>query len=121
MANEQAAAGEPHAVGESVLEPVPGQAVALWPYATQEEADNSQKQVDEGHSPWQLDPATVTLFYAQSALGWSDPRLESMATDTVCITDLQTGAAVEVTFGQPSRVGEGGIWAVTSLRSTSGG
>jgi hypothetical protein len=120
VVGERASAGEPHAVIEAVLEPIPGQSVALWPYTTQEEADNSQQQVDEGHSPWQLYPQTVTMLYAQAELGWNDPDVEFMTHDTLRITDPPAGAQVEVTVGQPSRVGDGGIWAITSLRSVSG-
>jgi hypothetical protein len=121
VASEQAAAGEPHAVIEAVLEPVPGEAIALWPYTTQQEADNSQAQVDQGHSPWQLYPDTVATIYAQNELGWDDAKAESPSSDSILLTDVPTGAQVEVTMDQPARTGEAGIWAVTSLRSISGG
>lgn len=63
VANEQGSGAEPHAATEAVFSPVPGRTIALWPVSTQEEADNSQQQVDEGHSPWQADPVAVATFY----------------------------------------------------------
>lgn len=120
VANGKAANGGPHAVTEAVLEPVSGLAVALWPLTTQEQADDSQRQVDQGHSPWLLYPDTVATLYAEVELGWDNPRASDVGDDTFRVADRATGAEVETTMGQPARTGDNGIWAVTSLRSTGG-
>jgi hypothetical protein len=117
VANGKASHGASHAVTEAVLEPVPGEAVALYPLTTQDQADNSQEQVDQGHSPWMLYPDTVATLYAENELGWNDPRVSARGNDVFRITDRASGASVDTTVGQPARTGDTGIWAVTSLRS----
>jgi hypothetical protein len=117
VANQRAANDRPHAVTEAVLEPVPGDAIALWPLTTQEQADNTQEQVDKGHSPWLLYADTVATLYAEGELGWSNPRAKALGTGVFRVSDPSSGAEVELTLDQPARTGDTGIWAVTSLRS----
>jgi hypothetical protein len=104
-------------VVEVRLEPPPG-GVALWPLTTAEEAANTQQSVDEGHSPWQLEPGAVALSYAENILGFEAPGVDQTVSDlpTLRVTDT-SGASVDVTLVQPERTGPGGIWAIASIRS----
>jgi hypothetical protein len=114
VANEAASQGQTHAVTEAFFQPV-GDDVAIWPFTTAEEANNTQDQVDQGHSPWLLDPAAVSSFYASAVLGWTDADVQQAQPDPVTfwVTDL----AAELVLAQPVRQGEGGIWAVTQAGS----
>jgi hypothetical protein len=118
VANEAASQREPHA-GTGVTFGTAPDRVAIWPYTTAEEARNSQDQVDEGHSPWQLSAEAVALSYANAVLGWSAatadpiPGQESL----FLVTAPQKGSAVEVQLVQPVRAGEGGIWAITRVNA----
>ncbi|MGH8930621.1 MAG: hypothetical protein ACRDZO_08350 [Egibacteraceae bacterium] len=118
VANEAASQGQPQAVTGAAFETAPG-AVAIWPYTTDEQARNSQDQVDQGHSPWQLGPEAVAFSYADAVLGWhaatADP-VPDVASRYV-VTDTQTpgGGVVTVELAQPARPGDGGIWAVTRV------
>jgi hypothetical protein len=120
VGNELASQGAPHAVVEAFFEPLPGETVALWPVTTQEEADNSQQQVDEGHSPWQADRTAVATFYGENVIGWTGARIEPAPNGAIRITNPATGAQFEVTMAQPARQGEGGIWAIVAVRSSTG-
>jgi acetyl esterase/lipase len=40
------------------------EAVALWPFTTAQEAENTQQSVDDGHSPWHLEDEAVALSFA---------------------------------------------------------
>jgi hypothetical protein len=115
IANEAASQGQSQAVSGATFAAPPG-AVAIWPYTTAEEAQNSQEQVDEGHSPWQLSPEAVALAYADAVLGWhtanAEPTQGSDTRFTVTDTDPEGGGVVELELVQPVRPGEGGIWAI---------
>jgi hypothetical protein len=96
-----------------------GDDVAIWPFTTAEEAGNTQDQVDQGHSPWLVDPAAVSSFYASAVLGWADAEVQQAQPDPVTfwVTDPATGTMAELVLDQPVRKGEGGIWAVTRAGS----
>lgn len=110
--NETASAGEPDAViaAEFVTAPL---SVAIWPFTSSDEAENTQQSVDEGHSPWMLDPATVVTFYAESVLGWEGAQVEGDPEALFTMVDPATDVAAYAEVTQPARTGEGGIWAVT--------
>lgn len=114
--NDLASTGEPQAVIEAFFTTAPDR-VAIWPLTTQEQADNTQVQVDQGHSPWHLDPATVASSYASAELGWEDAVVEQVQPGTFRVTDPESGASALITLAQPAREGEGGIWAVTRVGS----
>jgi hypothetical protein len=118
VANEAVAGGQPHAVVEAFFD-VAGTNVAIWPLTTAEQATNTQAQVDEGHSPWMLDPAAVASFYASAVLGWQDATVREDQPSTYVVTDPASGARALLVLAQPARQGEGGIWAVTRAGSTA--
>jgi hypothetical protein len=118
VANEPASQRQPHAVTQASLE-VTGHNVAYWPFATAKQARNTQAEVDQGSSPWLLDPIAVSTFLAQAELGWSKVLVEEVAPFTHWATDPASGGTVEVEIAQPVRQGEGGIWAVTRVSSTA--
>jgi hypothetical protein len=119
VSNESAATMQPHAVTEAAFVPNPGD-IAIWPLATQEEADTTQISVDEGHSPWMLDAATVGSAFAGAVLGWADAIVEPMGGSTYRVYDRATGVAVEAEIVQPVREGAGGIWVVSRLVAVTG-
>jgi hypothetical protein len=114
VGNEAASIGSPHAVFAASFTPAPWN-VAIWPFASAEAAANAQQSVDEGHSPWMLDPGTVVLFYAQSVLGWTSPVVEALPDSMYRATDTASGIAFDFVVSQPVRAGEGGIWAITRV------
>jgi hypothetical protein len=118
VANEAASQGEPHAVTEAFFSVAPDR-VAIWPFTTAEEAQNTQEQVDQGHSPWLLEPTAVASFYASAVLGWQDATVEPVRPDAYWVTDPVSGTMAELTLTQPVREGEGGIWAVTRAGSVA--
>lgn len=48
---------------------------ALWPETRLEEALIVQAQVERGEQTWRSDPSAVATEFAESVLGWADPRL----------------------------------------------
>lgn len=120
VGNEMASTGEPHAVREVFFSPAPGR-VAIFPFTTQDEANTTQAQVDQGHQPWLLDPAMVASAYATAGLGWENPTVVMRQTGWYQVTDPATGAAADLALRQPARTGEGGIWAVTRAGSVATG
>jgi hypothetical protein len=113
--NALASRGEDHAtIGASFRAPPGG--VALWPVTTFAEATNQQAEVDQGSSPWLVDPATVARFFARDRLGWSDVRVTRQPVgDSYDIIQTAGTGDVGVTLVQPARSGPGGIWAVLFL------
>jgi hypothetical protein len=112
--NQAASEGQPGAVVEAAFIPSPS-GVAIWPVTTQEEADNTQQSVDEGHSPWMLDPPTVITFYASAELGWEEDvvKVEEGDHETPwLLTNTSTGFVISVEVTQPARSGDDGIWAI---------
>jgi hypothetical protein len=118
VGNEAAAAGAPHAVSEAAFATAEGR-VAVWPLTTGEEAGNTQDQVDDGHSPWMLEPEAVVASYAGAELGFAEPVVEEVALTFFHyrVADATTGIAVDVQLVQPARPGPGGIWAVARVAS----
>lgn len=116
VASDAASQGLPHATTSAFFTPAPGR-VAIWPLTTDEEARNTQAQVDQGHSPWMLEPTAVASFYAQAVLGWDDATVEPARPDVYWVTDPASGTMAELTLAQPARQGDGGIWAVTRAGS----
>jgi hypothetical protein len=117
VANEAASQGQPHAVTEAAFIPTVS-GIAIWPFTTQEAADNPQAMANQGHSPWMVNPATVVQFFTGSTLGWQAPVVEpTVDTARWSLTDGATGVVVHVTVSRPARQGFGGIWAVTRLGS----
>jgi hypothetical protein len=114
--NEAAYAGEPHAVTEAFLWSAPDR-VAIWPFTTQQEANDTQEQVDQGHQPWLVDPATVAAAYARVELGWEDATAEVVQTGSYTVIDPESGAMASLALSQPVRTGGVGIWAVTRAGS----
>jgi hypothetical protein len=114
--NEQASAGEPHAVMDAYFLPGPGR-VAIWPVTTQDEATTVQAEVEQGHQPWRIDPAAVATGYAEAALGWQDAVVEPTRSGVYRVTDGASGTVADVTLTQPARTGEGGIWAISRVGS----
>jgi hypothetical protein len=117
VGNEAAAAGRKHAVVEAFFTVPPG-AVAVWPFTTAEEAANAQAGVDQGHQPWLLDAASVTVAYAQAELGWQDAGIDEVQPSLYRVTEPASGAHADLTLAQPVRQGSGGIWAVVRAGST---
>lgn len=100
----------------------PPDGVAVWPVTTQEQAVNTQQEVDGGSSPWQLEPETVATFYAENVLGLTGVDLEQELDDdplVLRVTDAD-GLALVLTMTQPARTGEGGIWAIRDARAAGG-
>jgi hypothetical protein len=118
VANEPASQGQPDAVTSARFTP-PFGGVAVWPFITAEEAANTQEQVDQGHSPWMVEPTAVAEFYAGAVLGWQEAGVEPVRPGVYWVTDPVSGARAEVELGQPARSGEGGIWAVVEARSVA--
>ena len=118
VANEPASQGRPDAVTSARFSPPTG-GVAVWPFVTAEEAANTQEQVDQGHSPWMVEPTAVAEFYAGAVLGWQEAGVEPVRPGMYWLTDPASGARAEVELGQPARPGEGGIWAVVEARSVA--
>lgn len=81
-----------------------------------EVAKNDQKQVDGGHSPWQLDPVQVVWAF-MSGKGLAVPPMEAMRV----VTNTGARAVVEMSSGPMQRVylerlvrqDPTGIWSVT--------
>jgi hypothetical protein len=117
VGNEAASQGQPRAVTH-VEFGVTGDNVAFWPFTTAEEARNTQVEVDQGSSPWMLEPAAVVASYAQADLGWVDASVEQVGPSAYWVTDqAASGTVAQVEVAQPVRQGEGGIWAVTAAGS----
>jgi acetyl esterase/lipase len=93
-----------------------GDAVALWPFTTAEEARNTQRSVDEGHSPWHLQSDAVVLAFGSAVLGYEDPVIDDAGSEgeTTRVSDGADRSA-DVAARQPARTGEGGIWAVVAV------
>lgn len=97
-----------------------GEAVALWPLTTTAEAEATQAQVDEGHSPWQLEPEAVVLAFAEAELGFASPSIDTSASDGELVRVVAAdSAAAGVAVGQPARTGPGGTWAVVAVQSVA--
>jgi hypothetical protein len=94
------------------LAPPPG-GVAVWPFTTSEEAENTQQSVDAGHSPWQLDPAAVAMSYAENVLKLEQPQLQQTPLN-VRITGA-SGVSINMHLVQPAQQGDGGIWAIKDV------
>jgi hypothetical protein len=119
VGNEAAAGGEERAVTEAFFTP-PAGGVAVWPLTTAEEAANTQQQVDEGHSPWMLEPAAVADAFARAELGWDDVTVTVLDASTIRVARGDGSSPIVLAVGQPARTGAGGIWAITRVGSTSG-
>jgi hypothetical protein len=87
--------------------------VAIWPFTTQDEANATQEQVDQGHQPWLLELTTVVSSYAEAELGWANAAVATVGPTSYEVTDPDSGAQANLVVSQPARTGEGGIWAVT--------
>jgi hypothetical protein len=118
VANQLASQGEPDAVHEAYFTTAAGR-VAIWPLTTQAEADALQQEVDEGHQPWQADPAAVATAYAEARLGWPGATAATPRPDQYVVTDPASGARATLVLAQPARTGSGGIWVVTHAGSAS--
>jgi hypothetical protein len=116
--SEDASLGRPGAVTEAAFGP-PDQGIALWPLTTAEEAANTQEQVDQGHSPWMLEPAAVADSFARAELGWTEVQVTVVSTNLVRITGAPGQGSVDLTVDQPVRTGPGGIWVVTRAGSSA--
>jgi hypothetical protein len=112
VGNESAYAGEPQAVVDVFFWTVPGR-VAIWPFTTQQQANDTQAQVDQSDRPWLTDPAQVATHYALDQLRWDDVTVTMVQPSGYQITDPATHAKAVLALAQPVRTGQGGIWAVT--------
>jgi hypothetical protein len=112
VGNEMASTGQPHAVSQVFFWSAPGR-VAIWPFTTQDEANATQEQVDQGHQPWLLELTTVVSSYAEAELGWANAAVATVGPTSYEVTDPDSGAQANLVVSQPARTGEGGIWAVT--------
>lgn len=118
VVNQAASEGQPGAVVGAAFIPSPS-GVAIWPLTTQEEADNTQQSVDEGHSPWMLDPEAVIISYVGAELGWEEDNVDVTLGEPeggpvpYLVTNTSTGLVLNIEVDQPARSGEDGIWAVT--------
>jgi hypothetical protein len=78
-------------------------------------ARNDQKQVDGGHSPWQLDPQMVVIsfFGARGETGVDYPDLKVTAnTGTAAVVEVSKGAIQRVYLEKLVRQDPTGIWSV---------
>ena len=117
----------------------------LWPQRTGEELVRAQSRADVGDPPfpWQLDPDELVDRFAVDVLGWPldtfaaevDRSRESQGTLVAHLErtketcppytpkDQARGlprcfpGTEDVTLVQPQRVGEGGLWVVSAVRS----
>jgi hypothetical protein len=119
VGNEAASLGRPQATTEAAFDP-PAGGVAVWPLTTAEEAANTQAQVDQGHSPWMLEPAAVADAFAGAELGWSGTVVTVTGPSTVRIARAGGATPIDLTLAQPARTGPGGIWVVTRIGSAAG-
>jgi len=109
---------QPSAATTPATKPSPP-AVPTKPYpgitGTWQDAYMLQQAVDNGHQPWQTDPAEVVRAYAQGLAPTSVApvvRAAGWHTYTV-LKNAKVIATVKVT--QPIRQGLGGIWVITSV------
>lgn len=122
---------------------VPPRVPTVWPEAgfrreasaeeVQYRADNLDREVS-----WRLSPDGVVHAFAASVLGWSDPQVRPLApgadvpfrwysaTQRRCHRDAEcpyllpgNRPKLRIAVTQPARQGEGGIWSVATVRSSS--
>lgn len=108
-------ANEASRVDEARLQPPVG-GVAVWPLTTAAEAATAQAAVDQGHSPWQIDPATVASMYAENVLGL-DPSAIEATSDPVGVQISAGRIELDLVMTQPARSGSGGIWAIAEVQA----
>jgi hypothetical protein len=118
VGNEAASYGAARAVN-GVRFDSPAGGVALWPLTTADEAANTQQQVDQGHSPWMLDPAAVADSYLRAELAYTQPTVTPLSNGDLQARDAASGHAVSLHLVQPARAGQGGIWVVARVVSSS--
>jgi outer membrane lipoprotein-sorting protein len=78
-------------------------------------ARNDQRQVDGGHSPWQLDPEMVTMAFlgAQSVTGVSEDAIKLASTNGArAVVDVSAGPVSRVYLERLVRQDNSGIWSV---------
>lgn len=121
---------------------VPPRVPTVWPEAglpRDETAWVVQHRADERDPDvvWRLSPDKVVHAFVASVLGWSDPRIRAQypaltgplrwytATEAICpalacqIAASGTRPILRIGVTQPARRGEGGIWSVAIVRSSS--
>jgi hypothetical protein len=110
----------------SAVVPVAPAFEGIWPESTAAELETAQQAVDEGHSPWQLDPGQTAVAFATNLLGWSydatSPRVVQLVdgTATVRISNSALGPRVPpitVVLWQLGRIGPMGVWTVVKVGS----
>lgn len=87
----------------------------IWPFKTQQQAEQAQRAVAEGHQPWLLDQRQVVSSFAMSVLGWAHPATRQSGPHTVRVTWSGTPDVVRAELAQPVRQGPGGIWMITRV------
>ena len=60
-----------HIAGSVQASPGPGEAFAVWPEETPEEAEAAAERLADGEDPWRADPVETALVFARRALGWA--------------------------------------------------
>lgn len=123
----------PPSATPSIAPTVPEPIDAIWPETTAEDLAAAQRQVDEGHQPWRVDPAMTAEAFAVNVLGW-DPRdvvtQAGTTGDTSAVVDVSNAGLEpsEGTSGPPAprtavtlaRLGEtgpNGVWSVIGAES----
>ncbi len=106
--------------------PSAGQSTAFEPEVAvqvdMEIAGNDQKQVDGGHSPWQLDPLSVSLTFVNLKVNpdgiVGEPQVpyesfSAVSNDGVrCIVSVKESPVQRVYLEKVVRQDESGIWSV---------
>jgi hypothetical protein len=107
---------------------------ATWPETSLTEAQQVQARVDAGDPAvqWRTDEAAVALRFGRAVLGWSNPISGTTTTndpDTVIVSlhgpdascqgeacsSLSPQRIVTLTLRRLVRLGDGGIWSVTTV------
>ncbi|UFJ42842.1 hypothetical protein LOK74_10255 [Brevibacillus humidisoli] len=88
----------------------------------EEEIQQLQHEVDNGHVPDWLDPHYVAKLFVSKQLDVKDPTLQEVETEAndqkLFRTTLQDGSTVEISLIQPVKKDSTGIWAVQQYRVT---
>lgn len=94
----------------------PAEAIAAWPFTTEDAGHETQARVDEGHLAWLRTPETVIEAFVLFALGWEHPIVQpTTETQRFRVIERQTGVTVDIEVTQPIGNGGDGIWAITHL------
>jgi hypothetical protein len=131
--SEQSTSVSPEAASSSPA-PAPSESAAKYQVEVaydMEAEENTQKSVDEGHSPWRLDPAYVAQVFVSLMISpegitgdypipYEDFKvLESSAAESVVEVNNDKSPVSRVYLERLVRQEEGGIWTVVGYDPAS--